>query len=156
VVAIPRAALSVEALQATIEACHGVAIPVAELLEAPFIAPVCVHDLWAMGERIKLVTAWLTGEAAPETLHAGGRGRHGVSLRGPLDVGEGGAAAAHAHRGAAAGDSGAIGGVKISYAARKLTGISRGGVSSLRVVTSVSKIHVASERVGDARALPSA
>jgi hypothetical protein len=71
------------------------------------------------------------GETAPETLYAGGRGCPGLSLRGPIDVGEGGAAAAaHAHRGAAAGDSGAIGGVKISYAARKLTGISRRGVSS--------------------------
>jgi hypothetical protein len=62
VVAIPRQALSAETLQALMRQRYGLEASCEDLLAVQFITPVAMPDLWAMGERIKLFTAWLHGD----------------------------------------------------------------------------------------------
>jgi hypothetical protein len=59
VVAIPRAALSAETLQALIRRVHGLDIPVAQLLRAPILIPVRRDAEWPVDAQIQGLYDWL-------------------------------------------------------------------------------------------------
>jgi hypothetical protein len=60
---IPRAALSVETIQAVMRAHHGAELSCEALLARPFIAPVAASDWWAVGARLHLFECWLLRDA---------------------------------------------------------------------------------------------
>jgi hypothetical protein len=64
-VAIPKAALRAETLQALIRRAHGLDIPVAQLLRAPILIPVRRDVGWPIDAQIQGLYDWL---------HAGGAG----------------------------------------------------------------------------------
>jgi hypothetical protein len=57
--AIPRAALRAETLQACIRRAHGLDIPVAQLLQAPLLIPVRRDVEWPVDAQIQALYDWL-------------------------------------------------------------------------------------------------
>jgi hypothetical protein len=65
-VAIPKAALSAETLQALIRRAHGLDIPVEQLLPAPILIPVRCDVGWPIDAQIQGLYDWLhAGDEGP-------------------------------------------------------------------------------------------